>query len=357
MSHYLKNILLFLIFLFVFPCIYSQEKVYPRNGEGITLLLKRYDRQGRGQYRRFVELNKRRLGANNMLLKGVAYTLPPKISDVSSTTPATTSTQNIPAEQTASKSTGKTRREPLFGTKLAEYTVQSDELNGATFYLVSGHGGPDPGAIGKVGNHSLHEDEYAYDIILRLARNLLMKGAKVHIIIQDAKDGIRDEEYLSNSKRETCMGAPIPLNQVKRLQQRSNKINSLYAKNPTGYHRAVFVHLDSRSKSKKMDVFFYYAEGSRMGERLAIRMRSLFQSKYDRHQPGRGFSGTINSRGLYVLNNTKPVALFVELGNIQNASDQRRFIQSSNRQALANWMCEGFVKDYKAQQTKSSSRK
>jgi hexosaminidase len=53
---------------------------------------------------------------------------------------------------------------------------------------------------------------------LRLARNLMQEGAEVHIIIQDAKDGIRDSRYLSNSKRETCMGDAIPLNQVARLQ-------------------------------------------------------------------------------------------------------------------------------------------
>ena len=34
----------------------------------------------------------------------------------------------------------------------------------------------------------------------------MQEGAEVHIIIQDAKDGIRDDSYLSNSKRETCMG-------------------------------------------------------------------------------------------------------------------------------------------------------
>ncbi len=55
------------------------------------------------------------------------------------------------------------------------------------FYVVSGHGGPDPGAIGRVGKHELHEDEYAYDIALRLARNPMQEGAEVHIIIQDAK--------------------------------------------------------------------------------------------------------------------------------------------------------------------------
>ena len=51
-------------------------------------------------------------------------------------------------------------------------------LAGLVFYLVSGHGGPDPGAIGIYQGRQLHEDEYAYDIILRLARELLTRGAK-----------------------------------------------------------------------------------------------------------------------------------------------------------------------------------
>lgn len=43
-------------------------------------------------------------------------------------------------------------------------------------------------------------------------------------------------------------------------------------------------------------------------------------------------------------------AVFVELGNIQNTFDQRRFVISSNRQALAKWMMEGFIADYKKTQ-------
>ena len=84
-------------------------------------------------------------------------------------------------------------------------------MQGACF-LCSERGmeAPDPGAIGRIGKIELHEDEYAYDVALRLARNLMQEGAEVRIIIQDAKDGIRDDKYLSNSKRETCMGAPYP---------------------------------------------------------------------------------------------------------------------------------------------------
>ena len=71
-------------------------------------------------------------------------------------------------------------------------------------------------------------------------------------------------------------------------------------------------------------------------------MKETFESKYDKHQPNRGFEGTVSSRNLYVLLQAAPVSVFVELGNIQNT-----FVISSNRQALAKWMTEGFIADYK----------
>ena len=153
--------------------------------------------------------------------------------------------------------------EPLFGKSQAAYSVTSSSLRGAVFYLVSGHGGPDPGCIGKYQGHELHEDEYAYDIILRLGKELLKRGAKVHFIIQDSKDGIRNTAILKNSKRETCMGKPIPLNQVERLQQRCDAINRLYRKDKSGYKRAIFIHVDSRGRRKQTDTYFYHAPGSK----------------------------------------------------------------------------------------------
>ena len=241
----------------------------------------------------------------------------------------------------------KKGKEPLFGKELASYTVTSNELAGASFYLVSGHGGPDPGAIGIYQGRQLHEDEYSYDIILRLARELMQRGAKVHIIIQDKKDGIRDGHILPNSKRETCMGTAIPLNQTERLKQRCVKINELCRKDKSKYKRAVFIHVDSRSASKQTDVYFYHAPGSKGGKRMAETVRKTFAQKYAKHQPNRGFNGTVSERNLYVLRNTTPVALFMELGNIRNKQDQKRLVLPDNRQALARWIADGIAKDYK----------
>ena len=323
-------ILLFLAFLFSGTALWAQQKATPKAGEGISAFLLRHNRSPQKYMDDFIELNKKKLGKKNVLKVGVSYIIPPK-------------------EKSKNANLGTTINEPLFGKELANVKVTSNRLAGACFYVVSGHGGPDPGAIGRAGRHELHEDEYAYDIALRLARVLMQEGADVRIIIQDAKDGIRDESYLSNSKRETCMGDPIPLNQVQRLQQRCNKINPLYRKDRQNYTycRAIFIHVDSRSKKKQTDVFFYHSNKKAESKRLANNMKDTFESKYGKHQPNRGFSGTVSGRNLYVLSHTTPASVFVELGNIQNTFDQRRLVMDSNRQALAKWLMEGFLKDFK----------
>lgn len=331
----MRKIFCFLTFLWLtlfFSGLCAQERAIPKKGEGISTFLERNHRSGQKYYQDFVKLNKAKLGPKIVLKHGMSYMLPPL--------------GGAAKGRRASKSS---IHEPLFGKALADVKVTSSRLANACFYIVSGHGGPDPGAIGKVGNVELHEDEYAYDIALRLARNLMQEGAEVHLIIQDGKDGIRDDRYLSNSKRETCMGSPIPLNQVQRLQQRCDKINALYRKDRKNYKycRAIFIHVDSRSKSAQTDVFFYHSERKADSKRLAYTMKDTFESKYGKHQPNRGFSGTVSGRNLYVLRHTTPASVFVELGNIQNAFDQRRFVMSSNRQALAKWLSEGFLKDYR----------
>lgn len=319
--------------LFTLSVAAQQTTDTPRNGEGISSFLQRNHRPGKAYYQEFLRLNAKKLKGKKELILGVRYVIPP-----------------LRGEGAQSASAKKRQiKEPLFGKKLSHVDVTGSSLVGACFYIVSGHGGPDPGAIGRLNGHELHEDEYAYDVALRLARNLMQEGAEVHIIIQDKKDGIRNGNYLKNSKRETCMGDPIPLNQMDRLKQRCVKINELYRRDRKKYKycRSVFLHVDSRSKRAQIDVFFYHAPGSKYGEQLARGMKNTFERKYDRHQPNRGFEGTVSGRNLYVLLNSTPPALFVELGNIQNSFDQRRFVISDNRQALANWMREGLIADYK----------
>jgi len=169
------------------------------------------------------------------------------------------------------------------------------------------------------------------------------------MITRDPDDGIRDESYLKPDKDERCYyDQRIPLNQLRRLRQRTNAVNNLYKKNKGKFQRMVVIHVDSRSRSENIDVFFYHDKRSKTGLQAAKILQKTFQDKYREYQPGRGYNGSVSTRNLYVIKNTYPVAVYIEMGNINHLRDQQRFIITNNRQAVANWLTEGLVVDYKS---------
>jgi N-acetylmuramoyl-L-alanine amidase len=238
------------------------------------------------------------------------------------------------------------RIEPLFGKMYEEYSIEDRFLSGACFFLVSGHGGPDPGVTYNLGGRVLHEDEYAYDITLRLARNLLTHGATVHIIIQDPNDGIRDDEYLDNNDTETCMGEKISTHKEARLKQQCVEINNLSEVAGEKYQRAVFIHLESRRYSEQIENYFFHTKDSQ-SEKLAQIALNTFQMQYNKLQMDQAFKGTTSIRDLYVLRNTNPIAIYTELGNIRNRFDQKRLLISDNRQTMADWLAIALIEDYR----------
>lgn len=253
----------------------------------------------------------------------------------------------VPAEL----ATGKDKRHfPIFGPKYAKTPLISQRLKGKVFYLVSGHAGPDPGAQGKRAGHTLCEDEYAYDVTLRLHKLLLSHGATAYMIVRDPNDGIRDEALLNCDKDEVVWGnLTIPAPQRERLQQRSDLINQMTEQNikaGIAQQTLVEIHVDSRSRDTETDVFFYYRPGSEPSKQLAQRMHRTFEQKYRSKQNQRGYAGTVTDRALFMLTETVTMkAVYIELGNIQNDWDQQRLVLKNNRQALANWLCTALLAD------------
>ena len=324
--------------IFTFTLFFTGQSIVAQNyqttkaldGEGIYSLLKRHGLSPSEHLNAFIELNKSKLGKNNSLYSDRTYKLP------------------VPVSSGSIAKSSKETIYPIFGKKYERVSRIDNQLAGAVFYLVSGHGGPDPGAVGKYGNHILCEDEYAYDVSLRLARKLIEHGALVYMIIRDNDDGIRDESFLKPDKDERCYpNLVIPRGQTSRLRQRKNAVNKLYIQHKGKHQRLIVTHIDSRSTRQNIDVFFYYDKRSKTGKKIALNLQNTFKAKYRQHQPNRGYQGTVSARNLYMLKYSYPPAVFVELGNINHHRDQQRFIKKNNRQALANWMAEAMIKDFK----------
>lgn len=315
----------------------SLQKAVAEKGDGIYSLLRRHGVSPTKFYNDFVQLNAMNLGEDETLIMGHSYVLPDTLSN-----------EKIEIKDTRISY-------PIFGGDFAKVDSVSNRLDDTVYYLISGHGGPDPGAVEKYNGKLIAEDEYAYDVTLRLARELLSHGAEVHIIVQDDNDGIRDQRVLELDTDETVLSEQIPLGQLARLKQRSEAVNELYLKNKGKYQRLLVTHVDSRSKGTNIDVFFYHHEKSKNGKRLAESIHETFLRKYQKFQPNRIYNGTFMERSsLYMVKNTLPAMAYIEIGNIKSQKDQRRILDPDNRQALAKWISEGILLDYETSKTFSA---
>jgi N-acetylmuramoyl-L-alanine amidase len=341
----LKYFLVFFIFLSLNVVLgqSTNNTVIAASGDGVYSLLRDND-IALSYFEEFIKLNKTKLTSGNKLIIGKSYTLPivkkDSVSDLK-----TIELDSIPS----SSIKPKVMIEPLFGTDYSNIVIENDSLKNAVFYLISGHGGPDPGAVTTYNSKLITEDEYAYDVTLRLARKLISKGATVYIIIKDKNDGIRDERILKVDYDEVSYPEnKIPKSQKLRLRQRTKAVNELYLKHKGAYQRLIVTHVDSRSIGKNIDVFFYHHKNSKNGKRLAEHIHTSFKQKYAKHQPNRIYSGTVSSRDLYLIKNTLPPMVYIELGNIRNKKDQKRILNYENREALANWIHNGLLLDFQS---------
>lgn len=316
----------------------STATVIAKQGDGIYSLLRKYGFNPSKHYNAFVELNSSNLGQDEVLYVGHSYLLPDTIQLDAQLVKELNSPEHS-----------------IFGKGYSRIDSLSNTLSENVYYLISGHGGPDPGAVADYSGKLIAEDEYAYDVTLRLARELLGHGAEVHIIVEDGNDGIRDFRTLDLDTDETVLDKTIPLGQLARLKQRTEAVNKLYRENRGKYQRLLVTHVDSRSKGTNIDVFFYHHEKSKNGKRLAESIHKTFLRKYKKFQPNRVYNGTFTERSsLYVVKNTLPAMAYIEIGNIRSKKDRRRILDPDNRQALAKWISEGIILDFELSKEKSS---
>ncbi len=110
--------------------------------------------------------------------------------------------------------------------------VQSADLAGITVILDSGHGGSDPGTIGRNG---IYEDELVYDIMCRVKRRLeTTTMARVYPTIEDKSEGYepRDESYFNKDSDEHVLTNPAYPNHDPKVSVnlRWYLVNSIYRK-------------------------------------------------------------------------------------------------------------------------------
>ncbi len=309
------------------PLVSWGQTASAERGDGIWALLRRSGiTPTRSSAQAFRDLNLDLLTKGDRLFRGTTYQLP------------------------GSSTSGPVRageRYPILGAEYEYVERKSSRMKGHIYYIVSGHGGPDPGTNTSLDGRDFTEDEIAYDTALRLTRRLLEEGALVYVIVRDPNDGIRDSEYLPADQDEVYLGGGRIARQPKpRLQARADIINDLYDQHrrTAKSQQVIALHVDAYGSGSQPQIDVHFAYATPRGRALGRTLQAEIRDRYEHHQPGRGYSGRVARRDLMILTATKPVAILIELGNIRHRGDQIRLAKPGNRQALAEWITRGLLR-------------
>ena len=209
-----------------------------------------------------------------------------------------------------------------------------------------GHGGKDPGAIGKSG---LQEKEAVLDIAQRLKKSLRQKGIEVEMTrTADEFISLEERARLAHKARADLFV--------------SIHANSSRARNANGFEVYYLRDLTAEAKkdilktTKQLDVFnefsmekdipalneilfdlmhlYKQAESKKLAEHLTQDAADAIHSK-NRGSMSAGFS---------VLRNTLIPAVLIEVGFLSNKTEESLLATDSYRQKIADGICESLLK-------------
>jgi len=188
----------------------------------------------------------------------------------------------------------------IFDSRLV--TILSRGLTGKTIVIDPGHGGRDPGAVGKLG---WDEKDYTLDIAKRLAKELEAQGAVAiltHQGVQQDRKVLAEERLMWINKPETDLFLSIHLN--------------------------AFI----QSNQRGAETYYYHGEEN---FRLAKAMQAAMVRAGMRNR------STIYSRTLALLRRGQPPGVLLEVGFISSPDDEKHLSLEQNRQRMAVELAQG----------------
>lgn len=174
----------------------------------------------------------------------------------------------------------------------------------------AGHGGVDPGAIGKQGGK---EDEINLKIALKL-RNLIEENGGIAILTRNDGEGLYTEESktLREKKNEDLRNRGIEVN--------ANEPDALLS-----------IHLNSFPESRYYGAQAFYKEGCEDSKKLALiiqeELRNILDKENNRAPQPRD--------NIYLIRESEPPAVLIECGFLSNPMEERLLMDSKYQEKIA----------------------
>ena len=239
--------------------------------------------------------------------------------------------------------------------KLAKNRKRRLPLKGWKIAIDPGHGGLDPGAIvsNKDGNdHSLYvvEDEYVYDIALRMYRQLRLYGAEVEMTVISPNHLIRkntpakatfvhEQNEVYNSEQTNRKNVSSARPNGHNLSKRVEIANRFFGR--TRRTRTLFVslHADNSPERPKGPLVMYLSRRGKI-DRRSRKFAQAMQASLD--QPD--IPAQIKGRNLAVLRENRAYAeILVEIRNVHDIGEAWLLRYHERRQEDAERIVKGIL--------------
>lgn len=183
-------------------------------------------------------------------------------------------------------------------------------------FIDAGHGGRDPGAVGRQGEN---EDRINLEIALRLKR-LVEEGGGIAILTRDGDYGLYSPEA-PNKKRDD-------LQKRKAIADQSDSCVN------------IIIHLNSFSQSRYYGAQTFYHRGSEESKRLAVILQEELRRVLDRDN----YRQPKADDDIYLLKDNQAPTVLVECGFLSNPEEERLLNEERYKEKVAFGIYSGILR-------------